>query len=618
MKQRITSFIQNKIPRTLKGNFLLITISLMLVFGIGASVMSYIMFSDNLRANSLHSSETNLQFMCNEINANLHSVNDLAFWSQTNTAISTYISSNPDDTAYSALTKNASDRLTEEYLGTSAYRYISQIIITNAGGTKYLQKYSSSSYSTDRGVIQIIKELPYYEELMDAPDYDFHVGLQNNPFSRTPEKMLPILRSIESAYSKDKIGILFIQISFSLFTDPLSGFSAQEDLPVYLTVCDETYRISGKKIIQMEQTKAVPCTAYSDTVGSDTAVYKSPDGSGLYISLPLEAKGCYLTLPVDSWNSSDSLAGFLAILLFILLFITVIGLLLIRLLNRSVTKPVALLKKQLSVIAAGDFTPNPGIEWDNELGDIGHNINLLASDICNLMEEKIASEKEKKDQEYQILQSQINPHFLYNTLNSIKWMAAAQRAEGIAEMTTALAHLLKSIAKGTSSIVSVETEFQLLDDYFTIQKYRYGGAITMEYRIDEPSLLQNQILRFTLQPIVENAIFHGIEPKGSSGHIDLHLYLTEKGDVKIDITDNGIGMDEKTIRSVLSGETSRRSSFFKQVGIENVNKRILYTFGKDYGLTIQSVPGEFTCMSILLPKKSTASDSDTEKRSNTK
>ena len=77
-------------------------------------------------------------------------------------------------------------------------------------------------------------------------------------------------------------------------------------------------------------------------------------------------------------------------------------------------------------------------------------------------------------------------------------------------------------------------------------------------------------------------------------------------------------MDEKTIRSVLSGETSRRSSFFKQVGIENVNKRILYTFGKDYGLTIQSVPGEFTCMSILLPKKSTASDSDTEKRSNTK
>ena len=261
MKQRITSFIKNKIPRTLKGNFLLITISLMLVFGIGASVMSYIMFSDNLRANSLHSSETNLQFMCNEINANLHSVNDLAFWSQTNTAISTYISSNPDDTAYSALTKNASDRLTEEYLGTSAYRYISQIIITNAGGTKYLQKYSSSSYSTDRGVIQIIKELPYYEELMDAPDYDFHVGLQNNPFSRTPEKMLPILRSIESAYSKDKIGILCIQISFSLFTDPLSGFSAQEDLPVYLTVCDETYRISGKKIIQMEQTKAVPCTA---------------------------------------------------------------------------------------------------------------------------------------------------------------------------------------------------------------------------------------------------------------------------------------------------------------------------------------------------------------------
>ena len=185
MKSRLSSFIKNKMPRTLRGNFLLITISLMLVFGMGASVMSYIMFSDNLRANSLHSSETNLQFMCNEIDTNLNSVYDLAFWSQTNTAISSYISTSPDDNYYSALTKNASERLTEEYLGTAAYQYIPQIIITNADGTKYLQKYSSASYSTDRGVISTIKSLPYYEDLMNAADYTFSVGVQNNPFSRT-------------------------------------------------------------------------------------------------------------------------------------------------------------------------------------------------------------------------------------------------------------------------------------------------------------------------------------------------------------------------------------------------------------------------------------------------
>lgn len=182
-------------------------------------------------------------------------------------------------------------------------------------------------------------------------------------------------------------------------------------------------------------------------------------------------------------------------------------------------------------------------------------------------------------------------------------MASAQHADGIAEMTTALAHLLKSISKGTSTIVSVEDEFRLLDDYFTIQKYRYGGAITMEYEIEDQVLLKNQILRFTLQPIVENAIFHGIEPKGSSGHIAIRLYRRKEGMICIDITDDGVGMDEETIRSVLSGSTSDRSSFFKQIGIASVNTRIQYTFGTEYGLSITSTPGKFTCMSILLPDK---------------
>lgn len=182
-------------------------------------------------------------------------------------------------------------------------------------------------------------------------------------------------------------------------------------------------------------------------------------------------------------------------------------------------------------------------------------------------------------------------------------MATAQHADGISEMTTALAHLMKNISKGTSTIVSVEDEFHLLDDYFTIQKYRYGGAITMEYRVRDPRLLKNQILRFTLQPVLENAIFHGIEPKGSSGHIDIHLYQAEDGNVCIDITDDGVGMNEETIHSLLSGDTAARSSFFKQVGIASVNKRLQYTFGSGYGMSIESVPGRFTRMSILLPDK---------------
>ena len=169
------------------------------------------------------------------------------------------------------------------------------------------------------------------------------------------------------------------------------------------------------------------------------------------------------------------------------------------------------------------------------------------------------------------------------------------------EMTTSLSHLMKNIAKGTSAIVTIQDEITLLDDYFTIQKYRYGGTISLDYDIEDPALLTNQTLRFTLQPLVENAIFHGIEPKGQNGHISIHIYRNSQKDLRIDITDDGIGMKADEIAAVLSGESASRSQFFKQIGISSVHKQIQYTFGEAYGLSITSEPGVFTKMSILLP-----------------
>ena len=477
---KFTSLQKKKVPRTLKRSFLIITVALMIIFGIGAAVISYVIFSDSLRSNAIHSAETNLQFMRNDIDSNLDSVMELALWSRTNTSVINYISSDPEGSAFNALTREAGERLSEEYLGNSANPYISRIIITNSDNTKYLQRYLQTYYSVDLSVIERIKSLPYFDELISAPDYTFSIGVQEDPLTRsTPEKMLPVIRAIESAYSSDQIGFLYIQISFDMFTDPLTRFSAQEDTPVYLTIANESYLITDGRIARISQAPPTDPLDYADVVGSDTIVQDIREGvrPGLYVSTPLEADGCWLSLPIKTADTGNAVNGFLSILFIILLFVTVIGLLLMRLLNRSVTEPVTLLKQQLSSIAMGDFSQNPDIEWDNELGEIGHDINLLATDIDQLMKQRIEDEKEKKDQEYQILQSQINPHFLYNTLNSIKWMAAAQHADGISEMTTALAHLMKNISKGTSTIVSVEDEFHLLDDYFTIQKYRYGGGI---------------------------------------------------------------------------------------------------------------------------------------------
>lgn len=342
----------------------------------------------------------------------------------------------------------------------------------------------------------------------------------------------------------------------------------------------------------------------------------SPGTQARLVELPDKSRRTMITCPlgVDGWYISYILSekeyqvqrqAYILIILAILFVIVLMGLVLLFLLNCIINAPVDKIRGKVLAISEGDFSRDPSIEWENELGTIGKGINTMAENVVSLMDRKVEDEKQKKDLEYQILQSQINPHFLYNTLNSIKWMATIQNATGIAEMTTALARLMKNVSKGTAALIPLQEELDLVKDYFLIQQYRYGGNISIEYQIEDPTLYQCRIHRFTLQPIIENAMFHGIEPKGCAGKIIIRAEKRTAGDSRkiflISVTDNGIGMTGEMIEKVLAGDSRASADFFRHVGISNVNKRIQYDFGEDYGITIDSVPGEYTTMNITLP-----------------
>jgi len=601
--------------RTLRGKFIAVTISLMLIISVGITVLSYGMYSSNLKANRIHTAESNLQFLCSEINGNLSEIKELSLWSRTDSDILNYITASPEDANYATFTNKAYESLTEEFIGNSANSYISRIVIASMDAGSFLQKLSSMQYSSDRNMTEIIRNLSYYDRLMDESDYVFDIGVQEDPFKVKGEKMIPIIRPILHPYNSDIAGISFMQISFTMFTESLGDFSVQEGVPVYLTLADTLYKIEGKKVMEVSPFSDIRSRRTNRTARHGTVVQQVTEQNGKKIeivTIPLEEEEFAVSLPVLPNPAEFSRMGYLIILFFVILSVLAIGVVLLTFLSRTVTKPVKLLKQQLAGIATGDFSQNPEIEGEDEFGEIGRNINQLAVDIEKLMEQRIDLERQQKDYEYKMLQSQINPHFLYNTLNSIKWMAVAQHASGIAEMTTALAHLLKNISKGASTMVQVENELGFLDDYFTIQKYRYGGNITMEYRVDDETLLQKQILRFTLQPIVENAIFHGIEPKGQEGHIDIHIFKNGQGDLQIDITDNGVGMDEEAIQSVLKSENSGKSNFFRQIGVGNVNKRIRYSFGTQYGISIKSRKDAYTTVTVTFPmvEKNTEDEKD--------
>lgn len=270
-------------------------------------------------------------------------------------------------------------------------------------------------------------------------------------------------------------------------------------------------------------------------------------------------------------------------------------------LRNVLTRPINTISSYIKNVVKGDFKGSLTLKNDDEFRIIADSINNMEHEILELMEKQKKEAEVKKDLEFRVLQNQINPHFLYNTLNTIKWMASLQHADTIRDMTAALGRLLQNISKGSDKI-SIYEEMSLLDDYVLIQDIRYDGRIKVKYHIGDPEITQALILKFIFQPIVENAIFHGIEPKEDGyGTIDIYLNRQENN-IHVHIVDNGIGMTpEQTelLLNPLSDTPNRRG--LNGIGISNINQRIKMTYGQNYGITITSEPGAYTDVLIVIP-----------------
>lgn len=347
----------------------------------------------------------------------------------------------------------------------------------------------------------------------------------------------------------------------------------------------------------------------ADTLDTDTRLYTANlDGMDCALVMcPLDLHGLYLgeALPAQALQQPALLS--LSPALASLALVLALGLTTAALLRRVVGKPIAALQKRMEAVGNGDFTADPAIEWNHELGDVGRGINRLSQNVAELMSKRLEDEKQRLDLEYRMLQNQISPHFIYNTLNSIKWMATIQHAPGVAEMVTALSRLMKSVSKGSQKLVPLPEEFALLEDYFTIQRYRYGGTIVLEAAPLPPWAEGYRIPRFTLQPLAENAIFQGIEPKGGVGKLTITGARAPTGeDMLLSLTDDGVGMTREQIDTILSGRLEEkdgedRTPRFRHVGLWNVHRLLQLSFGPDYGLEISSAPSQGTTITMRLP-----------------
>ena len=267
---------------------------------------------------------------------------------------------------------------------------------------------------------------------------------------------------------------------------------------------------------------------------------------------------------------------------------------------RNITFPIQKLRDSMKRVQKGDFSAAEiEVYSDNEIGSLTRSFNVMTHKIQDLMAQNIQEQEQKRKIELKALQSQINPHFLYNTLDSIIWMAEGKKNEEVVLMTASLARLLRQSISIENELVTIGQEVEYVRSYLTIQKMRYKDKLEFEINVD-PRITHAQIIRLVLQPIVENAIYHGLKYKESKGMLKVQGYeLGER--IIIDITDDGVGMDEETLKHIYDKHKVNYHS--NGVGVYNVQQRLVLYYGKEYGIIYHSEKGKGTTATVVIPKK---------------
>lgn len=280
-----------------------------------------------------------------------------------------------------------------------------------------------------------------------------------------------------------------------------------------------------------------------------------------------------------------------------LVLISVIAVIYAALYAKIITKPLRELIATCKRVEKGDLSVSVQVKTKDEIGQLANTFNIMLEKLNEYFAKELKDQYRKSEMQFQILQAQINPHFLYNTLDSIKWLAVMQNVNNIAEMSNALINLLKYNLGNINAETTLKEEVESVKNYIVIQKYRYGDIFTFTTSIDEEAL-ECKVVRFLLQPLVENCIIHGFNETNNDYRI--HISATIYDNIlHIKVIDNGTGIDKEKKNQINNGID--KSGRFSNIGIQNVKERIKLHFGNDYDLIYDSEPSIATIAELILP-----------------
>jgi len=468
---------------------------------------------------------------------------------------------------------------------------VSFILVTSGGIVYDSQSYSP--YGETKAILKHVRESAWYDGVTKFVYENQRLVQEDNwALPLNGEKQLYIVSNITDG--SDNYGILMIGINESYFSKMMTNFNPTENSYSNLSgdgvliwnlggeqgkppdLADRYKDVSIKKIFQDGE-------EYTEIIRSVSTGKERVWILRSYIPLRDINKESRSILYLGT-----GILGYACICMFLL----------IAIINRIIVKPVTQLNELMGMVQEGNFNVKAEIRSRDDIGALSAGFNNMVNRLKTMILRIQEEENQKRELELQMLQAQINPHFIRNTLNTIRWMAELKKASGISKALTSFIKLTDYSFKSREPVVTVREECEYLNEYIYLQKLRFQNKFDFRLQVEE-ELLEVPILRLLIQPLLENSIQHGFSENIQFGTIEV-LFRRKDNDMEVVVRDNGIGISKEQQESIMEpGKTG--SSENKNIGLYNVQERIRLHYGERYGVHINSSMGIGTEIILLFP-----------------
>ena len=445
-----------------------------------------------------------------------------------------------------------------------------------------------------------IRKESWYDTVRNGHGRPYIIGVHTENAASASWKVLSVARSILDPSNGKYLGMIVIDCAVESFADLWDSSPYSESI---ITVADK----SGNFILpqNLEYTEGLVEELQNFSEEGENLNTLRFDNQTWYVAVTklnyIEGY-VYQLVPI-----TDALKNMAYVFLAVLAAVIFIGALLIFIsakISNTITQPINRLIVQMETVESGNLSLQPEV-YHGEMQVLAEKFDHMVSQVHMMFEEVKETEKEKREMEMLALQAQINPHFLYNTLNSILWLSELQGADKVTQMLDSLIKVLQYTVDNTKEFVRVRDEVAFIHNYIRILNFRYFERFSFIFDIKEDTL-EYEMPRFILQPLVENAVLHGFDNNDLNATVKLSIHLQD-GELFLCVSDDGRGMPEEKIREILHTDSSSKKSLNK-IGLYNVNQRICLTYGEEYAIHIDSKVGCFTKVTVRIPAQNAAGE----------